>query len=302
MTLGYIPRLISISLASYFLVHVFAGTAVSLAAGRAVRWAGRFDPWTAGRWLFTMRLAPAVGGLLAVVCLCLPSYIALEPSGVTESIGFGCLAAASCGALLWMCSLVRAVRAVARSARFVGAGHGPLLALSGILRPRLMMSRDVRRVLSREELAVALRHERAHAASRDNLKHFSMLAAPAVLPFGCASVSLERGWQKYAEWAADDCAVAGDPRCSVALASALVRAARHSCGMPPPSLVLPLSGDDQQLAARVERLLSPARAVRPAHSSALPVAAALLAAGALAAIFQPAVLIAVHRVLERLIE
>lgn len=303
MTLGYCSRLICISLASYFLIHTFIGALVSLAAGRAVRSAERWRPAVAARRLFTLRLLPAIGGVFVVAGVCLPSYIALEPSGFTERAGFGCIAAACCGAVLWMCSLARGVRAAVGSALFVRrADNGPVLALSGIVHPRLEISRDARRVLSREELEVALRHERAHWSSQDNLKHLCMLLAPAVLPFGGTTVSLERGWKKFAEWAADDRAVGGDQRQSVALASALVRVARLTRGMPQPALVRRLSGDERELAARVERLLNPEPAPRPSHWTALPAGAALFAAGALAAIMQPAALLAVHRALERLIE
>ena len=80
----------------------------------------------------------------------------------------------------------------------------PLLALGGIVRPRLVISRGVVGALSAEQLAAALRHERAHWASHDNLKRLCILLTPGILPFAGSSQTLERGWRKFTEWAADD--------------------------------------------------------------------------------------------------
>ena len=75
---------------------------------------------------------------------------------------------------------------------------------------RLVVSQSVMDTLSREEKEAALRHETAHRDSRDNLKKLLFLLSPDILPFASGLKSLERGWSKFTEWAADDKAVSGD--------------------------------------------------------------------------------------------
>jgi Zn-dependent protease with chaperone function len=321
MTLAYIPRLVCISLATFFLAHLALGLGVSLIARPAARLGERIRPHLAARCLLVLRLLPAVGAALIVVVVCLPSYLWLEPEAPTERVGFGCLAVALLGIAMWAVSLARGLRAAAGSRRFLrrcqNAGHparlpgvwivdgaAPLVALGGIVRPRLVISRGVISALSPDELAAALRHERAHWTSRDNLKRLCILLTPGILPFAGSSRTLERGWRKFTEWAADDSAVAGSTRRSFALAAALVRVARMTADEPQSPLAR-LLGDADQLAARVDRLL------RPAPPSQLPagprpilaLSAILLMAGSLAAaVLQPAALYSVHLALEHLVE
>jgi hypothetical protein len=270
-----------------------------------------------------VRLLPAAGAAFVVVAVCLPSYLWLEPEAPTERVGFGCLAVALLGTAMWGISIARGLRAAAGSRRFLRRcrrtgsparlpgdpadtwldawivdGAAPLLALGGIVRPRLVISREVVSALPAEQLAAALRHERAHWTARDNLKRLCILLTPGILPFSGSSRTLERGWRKFAEWAADDRAAAGSARRSFALAAALVRVARMTADV----------GDTDQLAARVDRLLREAQPSSPSEWSAGPrpilaLSAILLMAASLAvAILQPAALYSVHAALEHLVE
>jgi Zn-dependent protease with chaperone function len=326
MTLPYLPRLVCISLATFFLVHLALGMGVSLLARPAVRLGERVHPHLAARGLLMLRLLPALGAAFVVLAVCLPSYLWLEPDAPTERVGYGCLAVALLGSAMWGVSLARGLLAVAGSRRFLRrcrrAGHpvrlpgdtaeawivdgaAPLLALGGIVRPRLIVSRRVRSALPPEQLEAALRHERAHWTSRDNLKRLCILLAPGILPFAGSSRTLERGWSKFTEWAADDRAVAGNARRSCALAAALVRVARIAADAPLSPLESTLLGDPDQLAARVDRLLCAApRVNRPAGPrpilalGAIPLMAAFLAG----AMLQPSALNFVHVALEHLVE
>ncbi|MGA2741882.1 MAG: M48 family metalloprotease [Bryobacteraceae bacterium] len=319
MTLSYFPRLLCISLATFFLVHLALGIGVALIARQATRLGESISPHTAARGLLALRLLPAAGAAFIVVAVCLPSYLWLEPDAPTERVGFGCLLVALLGTALWSVSIARGLRAAAGSRHFLRscerAGRparlpgepadawivdsaAPLLAISGILRPRLLVSRGVVSALSAEQLAAALRHERAHWTARDNLKRLCILLTPGILPFTGGSRTLERGWRKFAEWSADDRAVAGDAHRSCALAAALVRVARMTAA----------AGDTDQLAARVDRLLreappSPDGEWPADRRPVLAVSGVLLMAASLtAAILLPATLYSVHAALEHLVE
>lgn len=320
MTLPYLPRLVCLSLAAFFLVHLALGAVVSLIARPAVRLGERIRPHVAARCLLVLRLLPAVGAAFIVVAVCLPSYLWLEPEAPTERVGFGCMAVALLGIATWGISIARGLRAAAGSRRFlrncertgrrtrlpgdradawIVDGAAPLLALGGIVRPRLVVSRRVVSALSAEQLAAALRHERAHWTSHDNLKRLCILLAPG------GSRTIERGWRQFTEWAADDRAVAGSARRSFALAAALVRVARMAADAPMPPLALPLLGDADQLSARVDRLLRPAAPGAPAAGPqpVLALSAIVAVAASLAvAILQPAALYSIHRALEHLVE
>src|SRR2546430_1176329 len=96
-----------------------------------------------------------------------------------------------------------------------------LLAPMAIRMAERINPRAILEALSAEQLAAALRHERAHRISRDNLKRLCILSAPDILPFLGGSAELERGWAKFAEWAADHAAADGNPDRSLSLAAAL---------------------------------------------------------------------------------
>jgi len=302
MTLSYAWRLVCLSCAVFFLIHLAVGAAVALGAPAAIRLAERFSPRRAAGFLLWLRLLPAMSAAVVVAAVCVPSYLWLEPNAGVEHVGSACLAAAVLGSAVWIFGGVRAGRAALRSRRLVRLEQ-PCLALAGFLRPRLIVSPAVRAVLTAEQFEAALAHERAHWASRDNLKRLLLLLAPGLLPFCPGFGRMERAWRRFTEWAADDSAAAGSARRSLSLAAALVRVARLQTR----PVVLPfatsLLGEGPDLAARVTRLLHPAPRRATAERSGLPLgAAAALAAAFGAILLHPATLGAAHRLLERLME
>lgn len=319
----YLFRLMCLVLAAFFLVHLVVGVIVSLIAPAAVRMTERIRPSLAARALLALRLFPAGFAIVVVAALCVPSYLWLEPEVIAEHIGFGCLTAAVLGAAIWGVAIARGLRATARSLRYVRncqraatktqfrgdvppvwvvEGAAPLLALAGVIHPRLVVSREVVSALSADQLAAALRHECAHRVSRDNLKRLFLLLAPDMLPFFRGFRALERGWARFTEWAADDRAVGGDARRSVSLAAALVRVARLGAAVAPSPLMTSLLADSRDLSARVERLLRAAPPETPARGMRVWVtSASVAAAGALMiALWRPATLSWVHGLLESL--
>jgi beta-lactamase regulating signal transducer with metallopeptidase domain len=312
MTPSYLARLLLLSSACFFLVQFAAGGLLAVFAPAAVRRAGTLRPQAGARFLLTLRLLPAGLAALSVAILCVPSYIRFEPRVAEEEVGFVCLAAAILGASLCTAAILRTLRALIRSWQYVRLCGGlessvagervwivrqhAGLALAGILHPRLLISASALRELSSDQLAVALRHERAHQASRDNLKRLLILLAPSFFRLRL----IEQAWVKCSEWAADDQAAEGDAARSAALAQALVSIARLQAGIAMPPLVASLVEADEDLSLRVDRLLE-----CPAYDSAPQAGAIALGAGMLLLVstaISPASLRIVHQLLERLLD
>jgi beta-lactamase regulating signal transducer with metallopeptidase domain len=318
----YLLRLLCLCCASFFAVNAVAGSLISFASRAAVRMAESMRARSAARFLLAVRLLPAALGIAAVLTLCVPSYLWLEPQASPERIGWICLALALLGAAGWFVSIARVTRALTFSMRFKRAWEqtgcetllrgesakamivekdAPLLALAGVFRPRLFVSQAVLRSLSAEELDMALQHENAHRMSRDNLKRLFLLLAPTPIPLLRSFSSIEQCWKKLSEWAADDEAVRGDSHRALSLAAALLRVARMGTAPRLSFLHTSLCADDHDLSARVERLLGirplPAKPLAPARSLALGSGLGI-AASIAAGLAWPAILSTVHRLLE----
>jgi beta-lactamase regulating signal transducer with metallopeptidase domain len=311
---SYLARLLLLSSASFFLVQIVVAALVAWIAPAAIRRAETMRPRRAARLLLTLRLLPAALSAMILAAICVPSYLRFEPRIADEQVGFVCIAAAILGASMCAVAISKTLGALLRCALYLRRSGGVEarvegetvwivkqsagLALAGILRPRLLISERAMRELSSAQLSVALRHERAHRASLDNLKRLLILLAPAIFP---RLRTLDQAWARCAEWAADDQAAEGDQDRSATLASALVRVARLQAGVAMPAMVTSLVEADEDLSLRVDRLLNAA----PVSESSLCVGALALAATALL-IFSIAMssgsLRIVHRLLEQLLD
>ena len=325
MNLTYTMRLLCLCCASFFMIHLGLTMATRLGAGAAVRMAGHMKPSSAARFLFGLRMAPLGLTLFAVLAFCVPSYLWLEPQATGEKVGFVCFLTALLGAAIWALAVVRVVSALRGTARYLHrceqhgrkitvpgeaspalllADKAPVLAVAGVLHPQLVISRRVMHGLSAEQREVALRHERAHCTSGDNFKRLLILLAPDGLPFVTAFGSLERGWARFTEWAADDQATAGDARRAVSLADALVRVARMGAKPELTYLSSSLLDEDQELAQRVDRLLRPQPIPQKPVKVFIPLltgTGALILTLAVAVSLRPGSLAVVHRALEQLV-
>jgi Zn-dependent protease with chaperone function len=323
MILPYTLRLLCLCFASFFLIHAGLGLAVWISTPGAVRMGEGMRPRSGARFLLALRLLPATLAAFVVAGLCVPSYLWLETNEATERVGLTCCAIALLGAAVWASSLMRSARSVLFSLRqsrqceragrasegnslpvTVMNSGAPMLALAGLVRPRVIVSRGVLETLSRDEIEAALEHEKAHRSSRDNLKRLILSLAPDIFPFAPAFTRLNHGWAKLIEWAADDEATAGDSRRSVSLAGALVHMARMGAGPSVSALSSSFCGNDQNLTTRVDRLLglapvteNPPRRMR----TALGIAAAAIAALTIAAMIRPGTFLSVHHLLEQLL-
>jgi hypothetical protein len=320
MMAPYLLRLLCLSLAAFFVIHTAVGLLVAALSPLALRAGFRMRARRAEAFLLTLRLLPAGLALTLVAAVCVPSYLLLEEDAGVEQIGPVCLALALLAAALWAISIGRSLRAAARSARDIrdweqvgrlseidGARQPvcvvdssiPVLALAGVVRPRLIISRKVAGALTAEQLRASMLHEEAHRAAHDNLKRLLLLLSPGLLPGWQGFQRLERGWFLFTEWAADDEAVAGDAQASLSLAAALVRIARLGAISAPAPLSASFLADGHDLPARVNRLLRPA--TLPTGVRRLPVFL-IAAAGALvaAANLNAGTLESAHRLLEHL--
>jgi hypothetical protein len=325
MNLPYTMRLLCLCCASFFMVHMALAILARLSAGSAIRVAEHMKPRSAARLLFAIRVSPLVLTLLAVLGFCIPSYLWLEPETAGERVGLVCMLTALSGLVIGASALLRVGGAIRGTVRYLHhcQHHGrkvtvpgeaspalvltdkaPVLAIAGVFRPQLVISRRVMRGLSVAERAAALRHEQAHRTSGDNLKRFLILLAPDIFPFVRTFGAMERAWSKFTEWAADDQATEGDPQQALSLASALVRVAKMGSTPRLGYLSCSLLGGDQELSERVDRLLSPQPKPQKPVKVLVPVltgAGALITSAVAIVTLWPGSLSLVHRALEQLV-
>jgi beta-lactamase regulating signal transducer with metallopeptidase domain len=312
MTPSYLVRLLLLSSASFFLVQIAVEALIAVLAPSAIRRARTMRPQHAAGFLLALRLLPSAFSAAVVAVLCVPSYLRFEPGAAEEEVGFLCLTAGILGAAVCAAAIYRTVIALVRSSRYLRscaafesriAGESvwivqrsACVALAGIINPRVLISEGALRLLSADQLRIALRHERAHRESRDNFKRLLMLLAPSIFP---NSRRLQQEWAKCAEWAADDQAAQGDPVQSATLAEALVSIARLQTGIGVPTLIASLVDANENLSLRIDRLLESPVYSRNSRSGAIALATLALLIGAIA--LNPPALQAVHQLLERLL-
>lgn len=98
----------------------------------------------------------------------------------------------------------------------------PVVAVIGVVRPRLVIDQQVLRACSEDELAAILAHERGHIRRWDNLRRTVVSAVPGPW-FSC---DLPDAWRQATEEAADDLAAATAQDARFHLATALLRVSR----------------------------------------------------------------------------
>lgn len=228
--------------------------------------------------LFALRYTPTLLALLFTVLIFLPAFMRLEPrhSGERISALMIVLATACCLALL--AGPIRGVLSAVATARlerrwrsratpihlprspvpaFAIDEEFPLVAVVGILRPRLYVARRVLRHCTADEMAAIVAHETAHHRRRDNLKRLILWSCPDLLSFSAATGELERAWSESCDRAADDYAARRGSRLD--LAAALVKVAR-ALDAPAPAgdlLAAFCCGGGGDITTRVRRLLNP---------------------------------------------
>jgi Zn-dependent protease with chaperone function len=319
VTTTFLVRGIALALASFAVANAIASLLVIWIARRPDR------HFSSAVW-FALRTMPALAAAVFVAFAFVPSYWHYEPRDTNEGVdvilttlavaGFAMIGAgAARGVSAWWRARVRtrvwmqsareiSLRAAASNPQvpptFLVDADAPIMALVGLFRPRLLITRGLVAALTEEELAAAVAHELGHARARDNFKRLAMRAAPDLLVSTAAARAIEREWVSAAEHAADRMCGESRPSLRYALASALVKVARL---IPPEPLEAmadePISMliSDGEIASRVRVLLDDRVAPPVRRSPAIAWLCAFIALAVLAATYQP-LLHGVHELTE----
>jgi Zn-dependent protease with chaperone function len=250
--------------------------------------------------LAILRLLPAITAVAAVQVI-LVNFLRFEPTETSEMSGTVLRLLALTGVVSIVVSLLRAVRAW-RSTRRVVRGWParpplmrgtlpivavdaafPLVAVVGIVKPRLYIARAVLTSCDRHELDAMIAHEAAHVAARDNLTRLLFLCAPMFAGMSRTKRELEGAWTAASEEAADDLARV-DTRSSLALASALTKVSRLAVGQQSPLVHVSAILSGSAIERRVRRLLEPPGAEVVAHGRVIMAAALIFGTACVASL------------------
>jgi Zn-dependent protease with chaperone function len=238
---------VSICFAVMFIVLAAASFASLPLQRILVGASSRRSPRTTANLIFIVRILPSLVAAIAALGLALPAFLEYEPSRTAETPGFPLLLLAAFGAMGVAIALVRCWRILRRTGRMQNEWiqqaecislyrdkvplyrletPSSLLAVTGIVRPRIFMSKHVADILNSPELEAALTHELSHVRTGDNLKQFilKVIRLPRWLYF---SAGLDAAWMSTSELAADEGAIAGGAS-ALDLASALIKVGRLS--------------------------------------------------------------------------
>jgi Zn-dependent protease with chaperone function len=252
--------------------------------------------------LLWLRLTPTLTGLAVALGLFLPAWVAFEPRQSTEAARAALVVLAAATGLGGALGMARGLWAFVRTRRALSSWVGdasphliagapapvqvidhafPLVALAGLVRPRLLVARQVLAACDPEELSSVLAHEAAHLAARDNLRGLLIQSTPDAFGLLPSARRLEAAWREAAELEADARAARAEPG-RVALAGAIVKVARLAAAGPPLTVAVPGLHDGGPIERRVRRLLGRDAEERGPRAARISVFAAALVAGALA--------------------
>ena len=301
----------TVGIAAYAVISTVAAAGVAV-AWRRWRQVESWPPVERAARLARWRLLPSACGALLAGGVVIPIFAAFEPVRASEPVGPLLIACAAAGLLtiaaaMWVAlqtgvSTYQVRRAWLRSATpleidppagvptYMIDTMAPVVALIGVVSPRLVAARGVIEACSHNELAAIVAHERGHLVAHDNLKRWLLTCAPDTLRFTAIHREINDAWRNAAEDAADDLVTGGREQARVNLAALLVKVARLAAGAPVPATASPFA-DADGLERRVRRLLgtadSSATSPRRKPFMAAVVAIAAVAALALAGNLEP---------------
>lgn len=251
----------------------------------------RWPAHTRARLIFVLRILP---GLVAIFCglfLLAPAYLTFEPRHTNETVSLKLGLLALLSAIGIGFAIFRSIAAWRATARLTAdwlheaepiqiegvkittyrIDHAfPVIAIVGVVRPRLFIANQVLSLLSEEEIAAAIAHENGHLKARDNLKRGLMRASRDALLIVPTGRWLDGEWAEAAEEAADENAAQKGFGVALDLASALVKIARKiPKGARPtmPAGVFLIGDETAGIKSRVRRLVELAQANRRPNMS-----------------------------------
>lgn len=239
----------SLALAALLTVNAIASVLTTAFWRLGSRFTRSWSGATRARIIFLLQTFPATAALLLVGVFLVPSYLAFEPrqTGETVSVKLGLLALFSLAGIAL--ALWRGVAAWLATKRLVNdwqthsetitlgnlpipayriSHQFPVVAVVGVLRPRLFIANQIFDSLNDDEMAAIIAHETAHIEARDNLKHWLMRICRDVLVIVPSNRLLDKQWAEAIELAADEEAATIGKRDATALdlAQALIKIAR----------------------------------------------------------------------------
>jgi Zn-dependent protease with chaperone function len=243
----YILLGLSIVLAALLVFNSLASLFATLSwrlLGKRANW---FSAASCASIVFLLRTFPVALGISCVGLLLAPAYIAHEPVASHEGISAKLAIIAFASAIGLIFALLRGVatwRATSRLKSDWLANAAPIklpqvgipayriqhpfpvIAVVGVLRPRLFIADQIFNSLAPAELMAAILHETGHVMAHDNLRRGLMRACRDVLLMIPCGRLLDRAWVEASEAAADEYAAARGGKVALDLASALVKIAR----------------------------------------------------------------------------
>jgi|CXWL01.1.fsa_nt_gi Zn-dependent protease with chaperone function len=249
------------------------------------------------KMIFGLRIFPIAAALLFVLAFIVPAYVLHEPSDSGEVVSTKLALIATLCVLGMGFALFRVLGTFLATRRLMRSWlqnssemlidgvtlpvscieHPfPVLAVVGILRPRIFVARQVLDSLTGHELKAAFAHEYGHLKARDNLKRTLLRVCRDLLivPVGRG---LDHAWAQNAEVVADEFAAAEGNACALDLASALIKITRIVPEGVVPALPVGayiITDRDGDVSSRIKRLLrissSGGRPSPPARRSSAP--------------------------------
>jgi hypothetical protein len=320
-----------VCLAAYCLLDLLVSSIVALLWRTRAVAPAHLPPTVRARRILLLRITPVAVSLTITLLVVAPAFALFEPAHHEEQFGplFAICAlvalarfAASCsrgGRSLWLTNRVeREWRGRAKALEvahpqypprpgrremraFIIDASSPIVALVGVISPRLLAARSVIEACTPDEIATIVGHERGHFESRDNFKRWLMSLLPDALRHTRIHGEMLEAWHHAAEDAADDATTNGDAQARANLAALLLKVVRLAPNPLWNSAVVSPFVEHHGLERRVRRLLR-AELEPPAPLALAPmIAIAIIAAAVVTTVSSPSMLRMVFLAFESLV-